>query len=418
MNDRKYFLIFCILSIVLVGIIFGINGIMRGTNASFGGVTGVLGDPYKVIYYANWPDKTMGDDSTEYNVGKIYQILDNMYAVPSGYEFLGWGTEPDGQVVYNAFRVLSLSSDLNLYAIWGLIDTGEGDNTEETVTVFGDSNIDGIVNENDYLLIDSYLLDNSLLSGQGLINADVNTDGKVDNIDSDIIKQAILGTEGYVGFLPDKPILIYELYVEDDSNDGDVPTEDDNENGDSSSDEDGNISSGGGNGSGTSGSGGSSAGSGNSSSGNGTGGNKPSGGSNNNSSKPSSSQSGKEENKEDEKPTIYEFKFMNGNMEYAITSCDILQDGTCKLVLPSTIPSKVGYVFNGWSLDKDCDAYIIKESMTVKAGGTYYACYIKISSEEKEKNNFNIWIILFGVWALASILIYRLLKQFKNKEIN
>lgn len=418
MNDRKYFLIFCILSIVLVGIIFGINGIMRGTSASFGGVTGVLGDPYKVIYYANWPDKSMGDDSTEYNVGKIYQILDNMYAVPSGYEFLGWGTEPDGSVVYNAFHVLSLSSDLNLYAIWGLVDTDEDDNnTEEFVIVYGDTNIDGIVNENDYLLIDSYILDNSLLSGQGLINADVNTDGKVDNIDSDIIKQVCLGTEGYVGFLPDKPILIYELYVKDDSNGGDVPTEDDNGNNNSSSNENGSSSSsGGGTGSGSTGSSG-----GNSSSGNSTGGNKPSGGSSNNgNNKPSSSQGGKEEdNKEEEElPKIYEFKFMNGNMEYAITSCDILQDGTCKLILPNTIPSKVGYVFNGWSLSKDCISNIIKDSMDVNAGGTYYACYIEIANEKEEKNSFNIWIILFGVWALASILIYRIVKQFKNKEIN
>ena len=197
MNDRKYYLIFCILSIVLVGIIFGIDSIMRGTNASFGGVTGELTMTYKVTYYANFPDDSMDDESVSYNGDKIYQILDNMFEVPSGYKFLGWGTESDGQVVYNAGHVMSLSDKLDLYAIWEFVDTDEDDNTEETVIMYGDTNLDGVVNENDYLLIDSYLLDNSLLSGQGLVNADVNTDGKVDNIDSDIIKQAILGTEGY-----------------------------------------------------------------------------------------------------------------------------------------------------------------------------------------------------------------------------
>jgi RNA polymerase sigma factor (sigma-70 family) len=192
---------------------------MKGTSASFGGITGELTVTYKVTYYANWPDENMEENSNVYDGRKIYQVIGNMFDVPSGYEFLGWGTETDGVVVYNEGDVINLSKEINLYAIWGLVEDKDNDTDEELVISYGDTNLDGIVNESDYLLIDSYILDNSVLSGQGLVNADVNIDGKVDNIDVDIIKQVCFGTEGYVGFLPDKPILIYELYIKGESTD-------------------------------------------------------------------------------------------------------------------------------------------------------------------------------------------------------
>lgn len=411
-KDRKYFLIFCCLSIVLVGIIFSLNSIMKSTSASFGGITGELTVTYKVTYYANWPDDSMEEASNVYNGKKIYQVLGNMYDVPSGYEFLGWGTEPNGLVVYNEGDVINLSKEISLYAIWGLVEENEDGDKEEIVITYGDTNLDGVVDENDYLLIDSYILDNSVLSGEGLINADVNVDGKVDQIDSDIIRQAFLGTLGYVGFLPDKPILIYELYVKDESNDGENDTTgEDNDN------VGGNTSSSGGNGS--SGTGGGTTGSGNSNSGSGTGGKKPSGGSNNKpSSNTSSSDEGNEKPKEEEKPEIYEFKFINDNVEYAITKCDILQDGTCKLIFPSTIPSKRGFMFRGWSLDEDCSKHIIKETMDVNSSATYYACYIEIKEKTENKNNYGMWILVGGIWILVSRLIYHVIKHFKDKNGN
>lgn len=412
-NERKYFIIFCCLSVILIGLIFGINSIMRGTNASFGGVTGELTVIYKVTYYANWPIEGIEDSFNVYDGKKIYQVLDNMYDVPYGYEFLGWGTESLGEVVYNEGYVINLSKDLNLYAIWGLVDISEDDDNEEVVISYGDTNLDGIVNVDDYLLIDSYILDNSILEGQGLINADVNTDGVVNNIDSDIIKQACLGTEGYIGFLPEKPILIYELYLKDESvNDEDKTDESNNNVG-------GNISSGSGNGSSNTGSG--TSGSGNSNSGSGNAGNKNNVSSNKkpsvNSNKNEDKDKPKEE-KEEEKPKIYEFKFIDGELEYAITKCDILQDGTCKLVLPNTVPSKSGFVFKGWSLSDDCSKHIIKETMDVNAGATYYACYIEIKQKIEERNNFNTWIIVGAIWFLSSTLIYRLVKKYKNRDGN
>lgn len=415
LNERKYFMTFCILSIVLVGIIFGLNSIMRGTNASFGGITGELTVTYKVTYHSNWPNENMENISNEYNGKKMYQILNNMFEVPTGYEFLGWGTEPNGVVVYSEGHVMNLSSELNLYAIWGMSDSEEDnndDNTEETIIAYGDTNLDGIVNENDYLLIDNYLIDNSILTGQGLTNADVNIDGKVDNIDSDIIKQACLSTEGYVGFLPEKPVLIYELYVEDESTEKE-DTSDDNTGG-------GNTSSGNGSASSGTGSGGGTTGSGNSNSGSGSGGNKPNGSTNIKPNVNNANGNNKEETEKpkDELPKVYEFKFINGNIEYAITKCDILNDGTCKLILPNTIPSKTGFVFKGWSLDEDCSKHIIKESMDVNSGGTYYACYTEIIQKKQEKNTTNTWIIVVTIWFLASTLIYRIIKQYKNGKEN
>ena len=416
MKDRKYFIIFCVLSIVLVGIIFGINSIMRGTNASFGGITGELTVTYKVTYYSNWPDANIENTSNECNGTKIYQVLNNMYEVPEGYKFLGWGTEPNGVVVYNEGQVMSLSNELNLYAIWGLVDSEEednkDDNTEETIISYGDTNLDGIVNENDYLLIDNYLIDNSILTGQGLTNADVNAAG---NIDSDIIKQTCLGTEGYVGFLPEKPILIYELYVKGESTDKE-DTSEDNTGG-------GNTSSSNGSGSSSTGGGSGTTGSGNSSTGSGSGSNKPNGGSNkkpnvNNNNNNNNNKQEELDKPKEELPKIYEFKFMDGTMEYAITKCDILEDGTCKLVLPNTVPSKTGFIFKGWSLEEDCSKHIIKETMNVNSSATYYACYTEIIQKKQEKNTSNTWIIVGGIWILSSTLIYRIIKQFKIQKGN
>ena len=404
LNDRKYFLIFCCLSIVLVGIVYSINSIMRATNASFGGITGELTVTYKVTYYANWPDENMEENFNAYDGKKIYQVLGNMFAVPSGYEFLGWGTEPDGDVVYNEGYVINLSEEISLYAIWGLVEDSEDDNNEEIVISYGDTNIDSVVDENDYLLIDSYILDNSVLSGQGLINADVNNDGKVDNIDSDIIKQAYLGTDGYVGFLPEKPILVYELYEDNESS-----NVEDNNNNNNNNNNGGNTSSGNG-----------MTGSGNSNSGN-NGGNKNNVSSNN---KPSVDTNKEDDKKEEESIIIeeknkeFEFKFMDGDSIYALTKCDVLQDGTCRLVLPNTVPSKSGYSFNGWSLEGDCSKHIIKENMDVNSGATYYACYFKIEEKKEKKNYFNMWVIVFAIWYLVSVLIYRIIKKFKNNENN
>ena len=197
------------------------------------------------------------------------------------------------------------------------------------------------------------------------------------------------------------------MYVKDESTDeDDDSTDEGNNNGG------GNTSSGSGNGSvGTSG--------GTSGSGNGgTGGKKPNGSSNKNPSVNTNKDNEEDKPKEEELPKIYEFKFMNDGVEYAITKCDILQDGTCKLVLPNTIPSKRGNVFNGWSLDKDCFKHIIKETMDVNSGATYYACYIEIKEKNENKNNYGMWIVVIGIWILVSRLIYGVIKGFKNRNGN
>ena len=281
-------------------------GFIRGTMAGFGNMTGQLTPAYVINYLSNYPDELGLSEQTKIDsvVYKNYVIKGNDFVL-EGYEFVNWNTFSDGSGdTYLVNDSVVLEKSITLYAQWKKI---------EVINVsYGDVNINWQIDEEDYLLIENFVNNGNNLTGQALLNADVNNDGKVDLLDADIIKQAYLGTDGYVGFLPRNPILKYEIYVDEtdddigsddqgntgsdnDENkpsldgegnaggDSDVnnPPEEDNEN--SSSSDNTGDSTGTGNGTGTSGSG-------NSSSGNGGTNSKPSGGGNNsNNKKPNSS---------------------------------------------------------------------------------------------------------------------------------
>lgn len=349
---------------------------MKGTQADFNGVSGSLGIAYKIVYLSNFPDDS--SDSTQiskYSSSKYFLIATNEFNVPEGYEFVGWNTLQDGTgTSYQPDDFTSVDSSLYLYAQWKLI----GDIEED------DSTIDDEPSDSE--------------------NAE--TEDK-DDVIEDI----------------ENPT--------DDSETGEDNTDDSSGDVDGESNTSGNT----GTGSGTSGNGTGSGSSGNSSGGTSSG-NSGSTGSSSSSSNASSSNSSNNSNNEsvkqenmttdennsveEEVPVIYRFKFMNGNMEFANTSCDVLEDKTCELLLPKNSPTKDGYTFKGWSLSNLCSKNdIITNSIKVNSDNTYYACFeIKVDTEDKG----NEWIYLvLSVWAIASVAIYFSIRKFKmeeNKEKN
>ena len=184
-------------------------GFIKETWSAFGNVTGQLTVPYTMSYFSNYPSELglESEQRTESVVGKTYTIMVNVFNV-DGYEFINWNTSVDGNGdVYNPNDSIPLEKNLTLYAQWKKV---------EVVKIsYGDVNLDNVINESDYLLIEESISSGNSLDGQSLSNADVNVDGKVDLVDVDIIKQVCLGTEGYVDILPDKPVLIYEFYKGD-----------------------------------------------------------------------------------------------------------------------------------------------------------------------------------------------------------
>ena len=116
--------------------------------------------------------------------------------------FDGWYDE-DG-IRYMPGDEKILKKDILMIAGWKKID--------EVIISYGDVNLNGVIDEDDYKLVSLHIDGSNILISNALINADVNSDGKVDLIDVDIIKNAFLGTNGYVGYLPSKPILIYDIY--------------------------------------------------------------------------------------------------------------------------------------------------------------------------------------------------------------
>jgi len=405
MNFKNNFLIgmgFCV--VILLSICyFSFDFFMRETYASFGGITGNLTITYEVSYFSNWPDGSIENIMFEENGKKDYVLLNNMFDVPIGYEFIGWNTEIDGSgESYIGGSSISLSAKMDLYAQWNLVQI-------EEVIAYGDVNLNGEIDSDDYILLEDYLLGNSDLLDQGLENSDVNVDGKIDELDVDIIKNAYLGTDGYVG-LPSSPILIYELYNKKEEDD---TTNEEHDNG-SGSKENGQMNGSNSGPSGATGSGGSS------NSGN-SWGNVTSGNGenslNNNGISSNNSDSKKEEDDVIEKVTYYEFRYVIENLVYSVTKCNNIIDGNCSLVLPESVPVKSGYNFLGWSLDKNCSTDVmINTSMMVSEGNTYYACFIKNKIiDEKKKNGFNIWIIIISLWIIVISVISHLIIKFKHK---
>lgn len=285
MNGMKRENIFLIIWSMCLFLLVGVCniGFLRGTWSAFGNMTGQLTAAYIVEYASNYPSELgiTKEYKREASASPNYVIKGEQFVL-DGYEFIGWNTSLDGLgKQYLAGDSIILEENITLYAQWKKI---------EVVTIFyGDVNLNGMIDEEDYLLIENAINDGVLLEGQALLNADCNIDGKVDLMDADIIKQAFLGTDGYSGSLPNEPILKYEIYNDldgsEDNNgdkplDGDVnePTEDNNLENDNS--EDDNVSGSTENSNDSSGSGNSSAGGSN---------NKPSnGGNNSNNSRPNS----------------------------------------------------------------------------------------------------------------------------------
>lgn len=338
-------------------------------------------------------DETEQKDQQRTNFNKL---LDNMFVIPDGYKFVGW-YDVDA-VKYLPGDVKFLKSNVILYAEWVKDDEGESDNVETgsdddlledlSRKNYGDVNLNGLIDEDDYKLVLSYLDGSGDLDDKVLINADVNDDKKVDLVDVDIIKNAFLGTSGYVGFLPEKPILIYDIY-------------------------EGNIDNGTGGG-GTSG--GTSSGNANSSW------SDNSDSSNDQSTGDSTNNKLEEENDENDdsifEKKILKFKYMNGLTKYDSTSCETTS-GSCMIVLPSNTPVREGYTFKGWSTDRDCKGKdLIVSSVSVDSGDTYYACYLKNVDYEEEGNKYYIWIIVFLISGLSLRLIWHVIYKFRHEEDN
>ena len=408
-RNKFSFIWSCCLFGLFYVMILGFCIYIKGTRAYFGDPSGsgsLGGEIYSVFYYRNWPnmDDVQIFESKKYNITKVLSY-DEVFTSLDGYRFIGWNTSRDGSGnYYEAEHVFSLTADFNLYAQWRLI------------IAYGDTNEDGIVNQDDYLLVESYLNQSGELSDSGKINADVNQDGEINLVDVDIIKQASLGTALYVGFLPDKPILIYDIYEGNiDIGDDDKPNEnnkDDTDNNNSTGSE--NITSGG-NGNGQTGNG-------NESSGNGTGG-KPNSGNNissgdeNNNLDENVNNEGNisdEETNEKIDKNKLKFKFMNGNLEYASSEC-LIEDGKCLIILPKDNPKIDGYKFTGWSEDKECSSGRgILKSVYVDSDKIYYACFV----ENKSYKDMYLLIIILCVCLVSFKLIWNLISNFKKENNN
>ena len=340
-------------------------GFIRKTWSAFGNVSGQLTIPCNVNYYSNYPDDILlsEDVKTEYVSGQSYIIKENTFVV-SGYEFVSWNSVADGTgKVYNSGDSIPLEISLNFYAQWKKV--------EVPVVSYGDVNVDGLINEDDYLLIEQFINTSNELTGQSLLNADVNVDGKVDLVDADIIKQVCLGIDGYVGVLPSNPILVYEIYNDE--------KEEENENANNTENNNGENSSSGGSGSGSSSGGssnGGSSGDGNSSSGTSS---KPS---SNKENKPSLGGNSSINNSEQGNATIDEENDI-------LDKNELLEENKSNTILGEDDTNKENNHLNKNEFDKN---------------------------ENKKGNNLYPIIIVFGICLLAIRLILYVIKRFNEKN--
>lgn len=410
-NNKNNYLISCVCSICILMVIcyFGIGYGTKSTYAGFGGLSGCMFYTINVSYDPNYPDNIESPSVHVVPSCNGHKILDNMFEVPEGYIFNGWNSSKDGSgKIHYVGGVSTFDDSSTIYAQWFKIPV-------EKTPLYGDVDENGKIEESDSLLVLDYLKDSSILTDDMLINADVNGDDKVDEIDADIIHHVVLETEGYVGYLPDKIVPIYVKYEVDVPADDNVDVEDS---------DDSIVSNGTGTGSGTSGNGidASGSGTGGNTSGN-VSGNKPS---NNNATnkKPANNKEEIKDNKKEEvvkeeiSPIIYKFKFYNDDKEFDNTSCKVLKGSTCDLVLPKGSPGKNGYTFTGWSLIKDCpnESGIIK-SMAVNSDNTYYACFQVNENKSNVYTYIIVGFIMTIIWGVAIYGICFLVKKFKNMEI-
>ena len=399
-RDKNNYLVLCVSCVLVLITIcyFGINNMLKGTNAAFGNgcISGCFNAEFLIKYLPNYPDGFDSVDSVEDLSCNKYIISENKFDVPHGYEFVGWNTSIDGSGDnYKALSCVTLvDKHIVLYAQW-----------KEKVIDYGDLNLDDNINNDDYLLLEKHLNGELLLDDNLLLNADVNGDSNIDDIDLDILKQVNLGTNGYTGYLPKKIVPIYELYKDNDV----VPDEE----------KDNNVMGPGSNGY-VSGNGSGGSESGNASTGNSNNNTKPSTGTN----KPNNNNSNNIENNnvndriENIESKTYNFKFFVDDIEYDNTSCTTENSNTCKLILPKNIPSKKGYEFNGWNLDKSCPNNMgITYSVLMENNATYYACFLEVEEKDNIYSIMLVGLLIFLVWVLAIYGIVYLIRRFKKSQI-
>ena len=97
-----------------------------------------------------------------------------------GHNFIGWSLGSSGGQILNPGTKYATSGDVTFYARWA----------PASETLMGDVNIDGYVDIGDLDAL-ARLTDASALSGQARINADLNGDGMIDNMDSTLLAQEI-----------------------------------------------------------------------------------------------------------------------------------------------------------------------------------------------------------------------------------
>lgn len=399
-GDNKFLGGWCLLVVFLLLVVF-VPNFNKSTMGHFGGVTGTL-SAFDVYYFSNYPDGFENVDSVKDNQNSnIYKALDNyMFQVPLGYEFVCWNTMVDGSgISYVLDDVFKLTDNLNLYAQWKLVEVI---NPDEKKISYGDVNLNGDIDEEDYNLIEKHVNGEYLLTDDALINADVNVDGKIDLVDVDIVKQVCLGNNRYIGYLPDNPIKIYDIY----EGNIEIPNGSGNSNAGENNGSDNDLV--GGDGNSGSGSGGSS-----------SGGN--SGGSSNNKGNGTSNKVDKEEDKDDEVvevvPVVYNFIYINDEREYANTKCEVVNGDSCELVLPKS-PSKNGYKFNGWNVDENClSNTMVKAPVMVSSSNTYYACFTLLEVNSSKRKTYVLFIVL-GICLMTGRLIWYLIDNFKKNNID
>lgn len=352
-NGKNSYLMSCIyiILILMAFCYFGINYTIKGTWAAFGGLSGCLSPTINVTYLPNYPNDIEEPEIVTKLTCNQYLIDNIMYEVPLGYEFVGWDTNEDGSGNrYIGGSIISLETDINLYAQWNLINNEEeGDGTLEDSDSSTDDNLSG--------------------------------DGSLDKDDSSVRDDDIDNGDESQGDIKDSE-------ESDDSSNGEVNSgigNSDNKENDTHQDSGSNQ--------------------------------------NNNGNKGDSSTNKKPGNNNETTNVLekvyYNFKFIYDNKEYSSSVCEVLDDGTCLMLIPGINPVKNGYVFSGWSLNKDCPSKeIITSSVSVDNSNTYYACFIKIANNKTSVNFVTVGITVFVIWVVALTLIYCIVKWFKKKENN
>lgn len=100
----------------------------------------------------------------------------------NGYMFLGWSANPDAEhASYSPGDIYTSNSDVTLYAVW----------QKSTVnTIYGDTDLNGVFNVIDILITAQHVADpdNNPLSYAMFSAADINKDGKINNMDVEIMQ--------------------------------------------------------------------------------------------------------------------------------------------------------------------------------------------------------------------------------------